>query len=38
MSNAKMIQSDISSVLTLKEMAEIDHELEHIPYKSGAVV
>ena len=28
MSNAKMIQSDISSVLTSQEMAEIDHELE----------
>ena len=38
MSNAKMIQSDISSVLTLQEMAEIDHELEHIPYKSGAAI
>ena len=38
MSNAKMIQSDISSVLTSQEMAEIDHELEHIPYKSGAAI
>ncbi|MFQ3263444.1 MAG: NADH-quinone oxidoreductase subunit E, partial [Porticoccaceae bacterium] len=38
MSNAKMIQSDVRSVLTLQEMAEIDHELEHIPYKSGAAI
>jgi NADH-quinone oxidoreductase subunit E len=38
MSNAKMIQSDISSVLTLQEMAAIDHELEHVPYKSGAAI
>jgi len=38
MSNAKMIQSDISSVLTRQEMSEIDHELEHIPYKSGAAI
>ena len=38
MSSTKMIQSDISSVLTLQEMAEIDHELEHIPYKSGAAI
>ena len=38
MSNSQMIQTDLDSVLTLEELAEIDHELEHIPYKSGAAI
>ena len=38
MSNSQMIQTDLNSVLTLEELAEIDHELEHIPFKSGAAI
>lgn len=38
MSKSEMIQSDIGSVLTAEELAEIDAELAHIPYRSGAAI
>jgi NADH-quinone oxidoreductase subunit E len=38
MSSSQMIQTDLNSILTLEELAEINHELEHIPYKSGAAI
>ena len=38
MSKSEMIQSDIGSVLTAEEIAEIDAELAHIPYRSGAAI
>ena len=38
MSKKEMIQSDIGSVLSAQEIAEIDAELAHIPYKSGAAI
>jgi NADH-quinone oxidoreductase subunit E len=33
-----IIESDLNSVLSAQEMAEIDAELAHIPYKSGAAI
>ena len=33
-----LIQTDLESVLTKEETAEIDAELEHVPYKSGAAI
>ena len=38
MSDKKIIQTDLSSVLTVEEITEIDRELVHIPYKSGAAI
>jgi len=38
MSDKRIIQTDLSSVLTVEEIAEIDNELVHIPYKSGAAI
>ena len=38
MSKSEMIQSDIGSVLTAEELAMIDAELAHIPYRSGAAI
>ena len=38
MSKKEMIQSDIGSVLSAQEIAEIDAALAHIPYKSGAAI
>ena len=35
MSKSQMIQTDLDSVLTAQEIAEIDAELGHVPYKSG---
>ena len=32
MSKSEMIQTDIGSVLTAEEIAEIDAELAHVPY------
>jgi len=34
----EIIESDLNSVLSAQEMAEIDAELAHIPYKSGAAI
>ena len=38
MSKKQIIQSDIGAVLSIEELAEIDAELEHVPYKSGAAI
>ena len=38
MSKPQMIQTDLDSVLTAQEIAEIDAELSHVPYKSGAAI
>ena len=38
MSKKQIIHSDISTVLTTEELAEIDAELAHVPYKSGAAI
>ena len=38
MKNAQMIQTDLSGVLTEHERQQIDAELGHIPYKSGAAI
>jgi NADH-quinone oxidoreductase subunit E len=38
MSKSEMIQTDIGSVLTAEEIAEIDAELAHVPYNSGAAI
>ena len=38
MSKLQMIQTDLDSVLTAQEIAEIDAELGHVPYKSGAAI
>jgi len=38
MSKPQMIQTDLDSVLTAQEIAEIDAELGHVPYKSGAAI
>jgi NADH-quinone oxidoreductase subunit E len=38
MSKTEMIQSDIGSVLTAGEIAQIDAELTHVPYRSGAAI
>lgn len=38
MNSNRMIQTDLACVLTSEEIAEIDHELTHIPYKSGAAI
>ncbi|HHZ94142.1 MAG TPA: NADH-quinone oxidoreductase subunit NuoE [Flavobacteriales bacterium] len=35
---ANIIQSDITSHLTAEEIQEIDTELSHVPYKSGAAI
>jgi len=36
--NKDIIESDLNSVLSAQEIAEIDAELAHIPYKSGAAI
>ena len=38
MSKKQIIHSDISTVLSAEEIAEIDAELAHVPYKSGAAI
>jgi NADH-quinone oxidoreductase subunit E len=38
MNEPEIIQSDLISVLTQQEVDEIDYELSHIPYKSGAAI
>ena len=38
MSETMLIQTDLDSVLSPQEKAEIDAELLHIPYKSGASI
>lgn len=38
MSDAELIKTDLTSVLTDEEVSEINAELEHIPYKSGAAI
>jgi NADH-quinone oxidoreductase subunit E len=38
MSKKQIIHSDISTVLSTEELAEIDAELAHVPYKSGAAI
>ena len=38
MSKPQMIQTDLDSVLTAQEIAEIDAELSHVTYKSGAAI
>ena len=38
MNNEQMIQTDIDSVLSAEEFREIDIELSHVPYKSGAAI
>ena len=38
MNDAQMIQTDVSSVLSPEELSEIDAELAHVPYKSGAAI
>ena len=38
MSKKQIIQSDMSSLLSAEEIAEIDAELAHVPYKSGAAI
>ena len=38
MSKTEMIQSDIGSLLSADEIAQIDVELAHVPYRSGAAI
>ena len=38
MNDAQMIQTDLSGLLTQEEIRQIDAELAHIPYKSGAAI
>tara|TARA_B110000046_G_C13013389_1_gene407689 strand:+ start:1830 stop:2354 length:525 start_codon:yes stop_codon:yes gene_type:complete len=38
MNNEQMIQTDVDSVLSAEEFREIDIELSHVPYKSGAAI
>ena len=38
MIDAQMIQTDVSSALSPEELSEIDGELAHVPYKSGAAI
>lgn len=38
MSGSQVIQSDLASVLNAEELREIDAELAHLPYKSGAAI
>ena len=38
MNDAQMIQTDLDSVLSPEELREIDAELSHVPYKSGAAI
>ena len=38
MNDAQMIQTDLDSVLSAEELREIDAELSHVPYKSGAAI
>jgi len=38
MSDREIIESDLNTVLSAQEIAEIDAELAHIPYKSGAAI
>ena len=38
MNDAQMIQTDVSSALSREELSEIDGELAHVPYKSGAAI
>lgn len=38
MSEAYLIQTDLGSILSVDELAEIDAELAHVPFKSGAAI
>ncbi len=38
MNDAQMIQTDLGSALSAEELREIDAELAHVPYKSGAAI
>lgn len=38
MSKSQMIQTDVGLALSVEEIAEIDAELAHVPYKSGAAI
>ena len=38
MNEPGIIQSDLTSVLSQQEIDEIDHELSHVPYRSGAAI
>ncbi len=38
MNDAQMIQTDLTGLLTQEEIRQIDAELAHIPYKSGAAI
>ena len=38
MNDAQMIQTDRTGLLTQEEIRQIDAELAHIPYKSGAAI
>ncbi|MFT7267062.1 MAG: NADH-quinone oxidoreductase subunit E [Porticoccus sp.] len=38
MINSQMIQTDLTGVLTQEEILQIDAELSHVPYKSGAAI
>lgn len=38
MSKQEIIESDLNTVLSSEEIAEIDAELAHVPYRSGAAI
>ena len=38
MNNNQLIQTDLANVLTEEEILEINQELSHVPYKSGAAI
>jgi len=38
MSDQEIIESDLNTLLSAREIAEIDAELAHVPYKSGAAI
>jgi len=38
MSDQEIIESDLNTLLSSEEIAEIDAELAHVPYKSGAAI
>jgi len=38
MNNSQIIQTDMTGILTQEEINQIDTELAHIPYKSGAAI
>ena len=38
MNNSQIIQTDMTGILTQEEINQIDEELTHIPYKSGAAI